>query len=385
MNRVIRSWDLDAIYVIGPGTGAPRSSRTRTSREPTARSTRPSRATQMACDSCSGSSRSRRDPQPRGAGDARLHSTRAGSWATPSCHAYGARSTTRISSSGCVVGDGEAETGPLATSWHSNKFLDPVRDGAVLPILHLNGYKIANPTVLARIRRTSCEPSWRGYGHRPVLRRRRRSGPHAPADGGPRWTARSPRSRTSSARLAPGSHESRPRWPMIVAAAARRAWTGPKEVDGLPSEGSWRSHQSRSGRFARTPSTSRSSRPGSGATGRRSCSTPTGRSSRSSRAAPRSYRRMSRQSARERRIAAARPRAARLPRLRRVDVPAPGATTAEATRVLARFSATSSTGTRDLPDFGPDETSSNRLGAVFRGDDRQFDAELLPTERGRGA
>ena len=95
----------------------------------------------------------------------------------------------------CVVGDGEAETGPLAASWHSNKFLDPVTDGAVLPILHLNGYKIANPTVLARIPHEELAALIEGYGHEPLLRRRRRPGDDAPARWRRRSTARSTRSR----------------------------------------------------------------------------------------------------------------------------------------------------------------------------------------------
>ena len=119
----------------------------------------------------------RRHPQPRGARDARARSTRAASWATRSRTPTAPRSTTPGCSSCCVVGDGEAETGPLATSWHSNKFLDPARDGAVLPILHLNGYKIANPTLLARIPEDELATLFEGHGYRVALRRRRR----------PRW------------------------------------------------------------------------------------------------------------------------------------------------------------------------------------------------------
>ena len=98
-------------------------------------------------------------------------------------HAYGAAFDNPDLVVACVIGDGEAETGPMATSWHSNKFLNPATDGAVLPILHLNGYKIANPTVLARIGRDELEQLLRGYGYIPVLRRRRRSAGDAPEDG----------------------------------------------------------------------------------------------------------------------------------------------------------------------------------------------------------
>ena len=143
-----------------------------------------------------------------------------------------------------VVGDGEAETGPLATSWHSNKFIDPRRDGAVLPILHLNGYKIANPTVLARIPEEELVSLMRGYGHTPYVvdgrgpRRRctRRSPPPS--------TTASTRSATSSRRRARRgtTPATRRPWPMIVLRSPK-GWTGPKEVDGKQVEGYWRSHQ----------------------------------------------------------------------------------------------------------------------------------------------
>src|SRR5271154_6669046 len=144
-----------------------------------------------------------------------------------------------------VVGDGEAETGPLATSWHSNKFLNPVRDGAVLPILHLNGYKIANPTVLARITQEELEWLFRGYGYKP----------HYLAGDDP--VAMHPlmarvmedcvneiRAIQKKARSAPkGSAPERPRWPMIILRTPK-GWTCPKEIDGHKLEGSWRGRQS---------------------------------------------------------------------------------------------------------------------------------------------
>ena len=126
----------------------------------------------------------RRHPQPRRAGDARVRSTRAASSATRSCTRYGAAFDNPDLLVCCVVGDGEAETGPLAASWHSNKFLNPARDGAVLPILHLNGYKIANPTVLARIPRRELRALLEGYGYAPRFVDGRRPGGDAPADGG---------------------------------------------------------------------------------------------------------------------------------------------------------------------------------------------------------
>jgi xylulose-5-phosphate/fructose-6-phosphate phosphoketolase len=159
-------------------------------------------------------------------------------------HAYGAAFDNPDLIVACVIGDGEAETGPLATSWHANKFLNPARDGAVLPILHLNGYKIANPTVLARIGRRELTQLMRGYGYEPhfvegddpalmhqslaatmdkVLRKIQLIQKAARSQGKP-------------------GHPERPNWPMIVLVSPK-GWTGPKFVDGLPVEGTWRAHQ----------------------------------------------------------------------------------------------------------------------------------------------
>ena len=192
-------------------------------------------------------------------------------------HAYGAAFDNPDLVVCCVIGDGEAETGPLAASWHSNKFLDPVTDGAVLPILHLNGYKIANPTVLARIP---------GEELRRLLRGLRLCSPTSskatiPTDVhqlmAARWTRSLDEIAGHPARRAGREDASqRPRWPMIVLRTPK-GWTGPKEVDGLPVEGTFRSHQVPLARGSRRiPSTSPSSRPGCAATGPRSSSTPIG-------------------------------------------------------------------------------------------------------------
>jgi xylulose-5-phosphate/fructose-6-phosphate phosphoketolase len=156
-------------------------------------------------------------------------------------HAYGAALDNPDLLVACVIGDGEAETGPLAASWHSNKFLDPVHDGAVLPILHLNGYKIANPTVLSRIPESELDELLRGYGHEPI---------HVTSDD-PRQVHRAMADAFDQAldRIAllqrtareDGVSE-RARWPMIVLRTPK-GWTGPGEVDGLPVEGTWRAHQ----------------------------------------------------------------------------------------------------------------------------------------------
>jgi xylulose-5-phosphate/fructose-6-phosphate phosphoketolase len=301
-------------------------------------------------------------------------------------HAYGAAFDNADVLVACVVGDGEAETGPLAASWHSNKFLNPVRDGAVLPILHLNGYKIANPTVLARIPDNELVALFEGYGHRPVIV----AGDDPPVvhqamaaalDGIAdeiaeiQRSARSPRgadSRDGSA--------ARPRWPMLILRTPK-GWTGPHEVDGQVVEGTFRSHQvpltevrSNPEHLAALEAWMKSYRPEdlfdeSGVLRRDLANLP-----------PRGTKRMS-----------ATPHAnggellrdLRLPDFREyaVAVPAPGATTAEATRVLGVF-------LRDVvrqnPDrfrlMGPDETASNRLGAVFEATDRTWVAPILPTD-----
>src|SRR5207248_582564 len=156
-------------------------------------------------------------------------------------HAFGAAFDNPELVVACVVGDGEAETGPLATSWHGNKFLDPRRDGAVLPFLHLNGYKIANPTVLARIPEQERIALFEGYGWHPLL-----------VSGDDPTKVHQQLATTLDQALDEiegaqraardnGASE-RPRWPMIVLRTPK-GWTGPKEVDGVPIEGTWRSHQ----------------------------------------------------------------------------------------------------------------------------------------------
>jgi len=157
-------------------------------------------------------------------------------------HAYGAAFDNPDLVVACVVGDGEAETGPLAASWHSNKFLDPRRDGAVLPILHLNGYKIANPTVLARIGGDELDALLTGYGYAPFLVEGSEPEPVHQALAA---TLDACLERIAAIQAEARAHTgttARPRWPMIVLRTPK-GWTGPAEVDGLPVEGTWRSHQ----------------------------------------------------------------------------------------------------------------------------------------------
>ncbi|MGW2111687.1 phosphoketolase family protein [Streptomyces sp. NPDC001948] len=156
-------------------------------------------------------------------------------------HAYGAALDHPGLLVTCVVGDGEAETGPLAASWHSNKFLDPVHDGAVLPVLHLNGYKIANPTVLARLPETELDALLRGYGHDPLY-----VGGDDPIGVHRAMAAAMDRAvdriRELQAAARTGGDTARPHWPMIVLRTPK-GWTGPVAVDGVPVEGTWRAHQ----------------------------------------------------------------------------------------------------------------------------------------------
>ncbi len=186
-------------------------------------------------------------------------------------HAFGAAFDNPELVVACVIGDGEAETGPLAASWHSNKFLNPAVDGAVLPILHLNGYKIANPTVLARIPQTELETLLRGYGYRPI----------AVAGDDPAAVHRLLAAALDDAfddiaaiRRAARTEGSsmRPVWPMIVLRTPK-GWTGPKVVDGQQVEGTWRAHQVPLAQTRTDPSTAANWRNGCAATARRNCST----------------------------------------------------------------------------------------------------------------
>jgi xylulose-5-phosphate/fructose-6-phosphate phosphoketolase len=297
-------------------------------------------------------------------------------------HAFGAVFDNPELIVACVVGDGEAETGPLATSWHSNKFLDPRHDGAVLPILHLNGYKIANPTVLARIPEHELRALLEGYGWRPVFVT---SGlDDATADAHHRFAAALDevldeiRAIQQGARA--GHASGRPRWPMIVLRTPK-GWTGPRTVDGVQVEGTWRSHQvpvsaarENDGHRAVLEQWLRSYRPDE-------LFDEAGRLRPELRAvAPTGDRRMS-----------ANPHAnggvllqdLALPDFRdyAVEVPAPGQTSSEATRVLGgllRDVIVRNPKTFRL--FGPDETASNRLGDVFSVTARAWNAEVEPTD-----
>jgi len=294
-------------------------------------------------------------------------------------HAYGAAFDNPDLLVACVVGDGEAETGPLAASWHSNKFLDPARDGAVLPVLHLNGYKIANPTVLARIPGEELRALLEGYGYAP-----RFVEGDDPATMHQLMAATLDEVADEIAAIQRAAREDgvteRPRWPMIVLRTPK-GWTGPKIVDGLPAEGSFRSHQvpitdvrTNAAHLAQLETWMRSYAPeelfDAGGTLREEIAA----------LAPAGERRMGSNPHANGGLLL---RDLELPDFRdyAVKVQWPATETSEATRVLGAF-------LRDViaanPDnfrvMGPDETASNRLGAVFEATNRTWEAERLGTD-----
>ncbi|WP_062436695.1 phosphoketolase family protein [Herbidospora daliensis] len=282
-------------------------------------------------------------------------------------HAYGAAFDNPGLVVACVIGDGEAETGPLAASWHSNKFTDPERDGSVLPILHLNGYKIANPTVLSRIPAEELTKLMEGYGYRPYT-----------VEGEDPAAMHKLMADTLDAvfdDIAAGLQ------PMIILRTPK-GWTGPKEVDGLPVEGTWRSHQVPLASVRENPvhlamleEWMRSYRPEElfGADGRPVADILA--------TVPAGDRRMS---ASPHANGGKLLRPLVLPDFRdyTVDVPAPGTATTEPTRVLGRFLRdVMAANEANFRIMGPDETDSNRLSAVFDVTDRAWNAQILPTDQ----
>jgi xylulose-5-phosphate/fructose-6-phosphate phosphoketolase len=244
LNRLICAHELDMIYVIGPGHGGPGIvaqtylEGSYTERYPAIEQNRNGMLRLFRQFSWPHGVPSHVAPETPGS----IHE--GGELGYSLAHAYGAAFDNPKLIVACVIGDGEAETGPLATSWHSNKFLNPARDGAVLPILHLNGFKIANPTVLSRIGRDELTELMRGYGHEPYF-----------VEGDDPMLVHQALAATLDEVLAKiqtiqrearaegsASAPARPRWPMIVLRTPK-GWTGPKFVDGKPVEGTWRAHQ----------------------------------------------------------------------------------------------------------------------------------------------
>lgn len=295
-------------------------------------------------------------------------------------HAYGAAFDNPDLVVACVIGDGEAETGPLAGSWQANKFVDPRTDGAVLPILHLNGYKIANPTVMSRIPERELIALMEGHGHRPLV-----VAGDDPADVHRQLSAALDDALDDIGQIQAeargnGRAADRPRWPMIILRTPK-GWTGPETVDGLPVENTWRSHQVPISDVRDNPDHlrlleewMRSYRPDElfdddGAL-----------ISDLAALAPTGERRMS---ANPHTNGGAVLRDLVLPDFRAygVEVPAPGNGHSEATRVLGRYLADVMRQNRDnFRLFGPDETASNRLDAVYDASDKQWAAARLPVD-----
>jgi xylulose-5-phosphate/fructose-6-phosphate phosphoketolase len=300
-------------------------------------------------------------------------------------HAYGAAFDNPGLIVACIVGDGEAETGPLATSWHSNKFLNPATDGVVLPILHLNGYKIANPTVLARIPHSELEDLMRGYGYEPFT-----------LEGSDPQTVHQQAAAVfdkmfdriadiqASAREATGKGEvvRRPAWPMLIMRTPK-GWTGPKFVDGKPVENTWRAHQVPFSELREKPDHlrlleewMRSYKPeelfdGKGALRQELTDLP-----------PKGRQRMGMN-----------PHAnggmlmqpLRVPNFRdfAVKIESPGRTNAESTRILGRLLHAvmeANKTEKNFRVFGPDETASNRIQDVITGTGKEWMAEILPVD-----
>ena len=379
LNRLIRAQDLNIIYITGPGHGGP-GLVANTWLEGSYSELYPNIPQNSAGMqrlfrqfSFPGGIPSHVAPETPGS----IHE--GGELGYSLSHAFGAVFDNPELIAACVVGDGEAETGPLATAWHSNKFLNPARDGAVLPILHLNGYKIANPTVLARIPREELESLFIGYGYRPYF---------VEGDEPSRVHQRMAATLdTVMAEIRAIQHEARtrgasgrPRWPMIVLRTPK-GWTGPKEVDGRKSEGTWRSHQVPFSAMAGKPEHlslledwMKSYRP-------EDLFDPNGALKPELAAlAPKGERRMG-----------ANPHAngglllrdLQLPDFREfaVAVTSPGTEQAESTRVMGTYLRDVmqlNTETRNFRVMGPDETNSNRLGALFEVTDRAWMAETLP-------
>lgn len=372
LNRVIRALDLSVIYVCGPGHGGP-GMVANTYLEGSYSEIHPDIARDtdglrklFRQFSFPGGIPSHAAPETPGS----IHE--GGELGYALVHAYGAAFDNPDLIVACVVGDGEAETGPLAASWHSNKFLNPAHDGAVLPILHLNGYKIANPTVLGRMRDEDIHDLFRGFGHQPLFVEG--DDPklmhQAMADALDVALA-SIRSIQQHARDGRESVE-RPRWPMIVLRSPK-GWTGPKEVDGKKVEGFWRAHQVPVANCRENPAHlkiledwMRSYEPEKlfDANGALVAELQA--------LAPEGNRRMG-----------ANPHAnggllkkeLKLPDFRSfaIEVPQPGAVTGEATRELGKFLRDVirlNAEARNFRIMGPDETASNRLDAVFEATER---------------
>ena len=382
LNRVINKYDLDMIYICGPGHGGP-AVVANTYLEGTYSEVYPDISEDEAGlkklftqFSFPGGIPSHASPECPGS----IHE--GGELGYSLSHAFGAAFDNPALVVACVIGDGEAETGPLATAWHSNKFLDPATDGAVLPILHLNGYKIANPTVLARISRAELGQLLRGYGWTPYFVEANATAEPALMHEEMATTLDKAIKQIKQIQKAARSEGNtmRPRWPMIVLASPK-GWTGPAVVDGKQIEGTFRSHQVPLADPAAHPehlvmleAWMKSYRP-------EQLFDADGRLNHDLAAlAPKGVRRMG-----------ANPHAnggmllrdLHMPDFRdyAVEISAPGVRGIGDTRVLGPFLrdvAALNEEQRNFRVFGPDETISNGLGALFEVTNRQWDAATAP-------
>jgi xylulose-5-phosphate/fructose-6-phosphate phosphoketolase len=380
LNRVIRNNDLNMIYIAGPGHGGPGVvanvylEGTYSEVYPNISQDEEGMRKLFKQFSFPGGIPSHVAPETPGS----IHE--GGELGYALSHAYGAAFDNPDLIVACVIGDGETETGPLATAWHSNKFLNPANDGAVLPILHLNGYKIANPTLLARISRDELESLLSGYGYQSYF-----------VEGSEPQAMHEIMAETLDTVIAEiktiqnkarsNGIVRRPRWPVIVLRSPK-GWTGPKEVDGQKVEGTWRSHQVPMGEMQSPEhlkileSWLKSYRPeelfdNSGAPVEELQSL-----------APKGNRRMG---ANPHANGGLLRRDLRMPDFRTyaVSVEKPGVVIAEATRVageLLRDVMRLNMDSKNFRVFGPDETQSNRLGALFEVTDRTWLADTLPDD-----
>jgi xylulose-5-phosphate/fructose-6-phosphate phosphoketolase len=388
LNRVVRSRDLDAICVWGPGHGGPavvanswlEGSYTETYPDVTRDADGMGRLFRQF--SFPGGIPSHVAPETPGS----IHE--GGELGYGLSHAYGAAFDNPGMVVACVIGDGEAETGPLAASWHSNKFLDPVRDGAVLPILHLNGYKIANPTVLARVPEAELDALLYGYGHDPIhvtgddpldVHRQMAVAMDTALD---RIAAIQEAARAEGSEGSGGSVTGRPRWPVIVLRTPK-GWTGPARVDGLPVENTWRAHQVPLSEVRTNPEHLRQLEQWLRSYRPEELFDENGRPREQVLACvPDGDRRLG---ANPHTNGGLLLRALPIPALERFAVPVerPGTTLHEPTRVLGRLLEQVMADTSERRDFrlvGPDETASNRLDAVYAASGKAWQAEVLDTD-----
>ncbi len=381
LNRVIKEQDLDMIYITGPGHGGPGLvanvylEGTYSEVYPNISQDAEGMKKLFKQFSFPGGIPSHVAPETPGS------INEGGELGYSISHAYGAAFDNPDLIVACAVGDGEAETGPLATAWHSNKFLNPVTDGAVLPILHLNGYKIANPTVLARISHDELESLFIGYGYKPYFVKG--SEPEA------MHHLMASTLDTVIAEIKAIQHEARthgytkrPRWPMIILCTPK-GWTGPKEVDGMKVEGYWRSHQVPIDEMARKPNHIKALENWMKSYKPEELFDENGRfRPELAELAPKGTHRMG-----------ANPHAngglllkdLRMPDFREyaVDVPKPGTVLGEATRVMGYFLRDVMKLNMDNKNFrvmSPDEANSNRLNALFEVTNRAWVAEILPED-----